>query len=67
MSTEVKKMVTDHLAAYNAHDVEKMASFRMEDIVLDYVPCSASYVRQSPRNVGRGSHDRQGDPAPQVD
>jgi steroid delta-isomerase-like uncharacterized protein len=32
---KVEKIVKDHLAAYNAHDVVKMASFWMEDIVLD--------------------------------
>jgi len=33
----VEKMAKDHLAAFNSHDVEKMASLWTEDIVLDDV------------------------------
>jgi len=35
MTIKVEKIVKDHLAAYNSHDVEKMASFWTDDIVLD--------------------------------
>jgi steroid delta-isomerase-like uncharacterized protein len=35
MATEAETIVRDHLAAYNSHDVEKMASFWSENIVLD--------------------------------
>jgi steroid delta-isomerase-like uncharacterized protein len=34
---KIEEMVRDHLAAYNSHDVDKLASFWMEDIVLDDV------------------------------
>jgi len=34
-SPTVDTIVKDHLAAFNSHDVERMASFWMEDIVLD--------------------------------
>jgi steroid delta-isomerase-like uncharacterized protein len=37
MATKVEEIVKDHLAAYNSHDAEKLASFWMEDIVLDDV------------------------------
>jgi steroid delta-isomerase-like uncharacterized protein len=32
---KVEKIVKDHLAAFNSHDIEKMASLWSEDIVLD--------------------------------
>jgi len=37
MGTKVEDTVKDHLAAFSSHDVEKMASFWTEDIVLDDV------------------------------
>ena len=35
MANEVEQLLKDHLAAFNSHDVEKMASFWSENIVLD--------------------------------
>ncbi len=37
MATETEKIVKDHLAAFNSHDVEKMASFWTEDGVVEDV------------------------------
>ncbi len=34
---EAEEIVKDHLAAYNSHNVDKMASFWTEDVVLDDV------------------------------
>jgi steroid delta-isomerase-like uncharacterized protein len=37
MATNVENILKDHLAAYNSHNIEKMASFWTEDVVLDDV------------------------------
>ena len=38
MATDVEKMMNDYLAAWNAHDVEKILSFFTDDCVYDCTP-----------------------------
>ena len=54
MSTEVEKMLKDHLAAYNSHDVEKMAAFWTEDIVLDDIRGKAIRGKQELKDYVSG-------------
>ena len=45
MANEAEQLLKDHLAAFNSHDVEKMASFWSENIVLDDIGVGVIRVR----------------------
>jgi len=43
MADDLEKMMNEYLAAWNAHDVEKLLSFFTDDIVYDDVPIGKAY------------------------